>query len=587
MLIWNPQPLLKADEGYNPYRDEDGKFASGPGGKGGAKGKEKGGKRKPKLVSMDRLKSIDGIDTKWVEDHVKRSRDWAEEAFGKVSGDFEPALATKALSDHLMYESLTGRRDTYRLMESNGNPEDRIKSQTYPVYETLGIHPDNTTHDKLFGEYGEMGKAHLAWDLFESTGGNIVDHEEVTAKTKAAIAKLGYDDLDSFMDRWKYGGALERISEGLRDSPGFYSLGSHLRYAAQGCHPMFTLQRKMPVEDDGTEKYDDRNVDRFPVWELSDRLVSLSKDYPGAFEGVDETDLRSMGAYIAHAGWINYVESQLKYGGTDLSSAKHFSEEAMAMFLAAPDVLEKHAPTVAAGIRARIQDGFYPDEMRQITGIKRTTKTEDEVPAFDARSSFDIDEDFESGAIVSFNEVGISASEFESLKAYKSWKFELINDHLLGGIDRQTKMPLDDVERAVAEEHVRNIDNAFKNASAPEDMVTWRGTCDPRLFDDLKPGDEYTSPAYMSTSLNPGIAMRFADKCFGNWGRDGVLIETRIPKGTSCIHMDSAIENAAESEILLPRNSVCRVVDTYFSDRRRRRVVVLEYTGRTTNETTT
>jgi len=37
---WNPEPVHKEGEGYNPYRDADGKFASGPGGKGKAKGRK-------------------------------------------------------------------------------------------------------------------------------------------------------------------------------------------------------------------------------------------------------------------------------------------------------------------------------------------------------------------------------------------------------------------------------------------------------------------------------------------------------------------------------------------------------------------
>lgn len=44
---WNPKPITKSDgDGYNPYRDADGRFASGPG-QGGKGGGDMGGKGNP------------------------------------------------------------------------------------------------------------------------------------------------------------------------------------------------------------------------------------------------------------------------------------------------------------------------------------------------------------------------------------------------------------------------------------------------------------------------------------------------------------------------------------------------------------
>jgi len=90
---WNPVPVSKAEgDGYNPYRDADGKFASGPGG-GGGKGKEKPPSKKrpaskPKKEPKKKLTRDDAL--LHVEEAAKQYPAWRgydehRELYGNVN----------------------------------------------------------------------------------------------------------------------------------------------------------------------------------------------------------------------------------------------------------------------------------------------------------------------------------------------------------------------------------------------------------------------------------------------------------------------------------------------------------------------
>lgn len=78
--IWNPQPLAKADEGYNPYRDEDGKFASGPGGKGKGGGNIKVADRFNGLVQSSKTITLAGLSGTQIDRVVGAAADLSARA---------------------------------------------------------------------------------------------------------------------------------------------------------------------------------------------------------------------------------------------------------------------------------------------------------------------------------------------------------------------------------------------------------------------------------------------------------------------------------------------------------------------------
>lgn len=101
---------------------------------------------------------------------------------------------------------------------------------------------------------------------------------------------------------------------------------------------------------------------------------------------------------------------------------------------------------------------------------------------------------------------------------------------------------------------ISQIDSAMAKHQLSENMTLYRGI---RGGGPSEVGHFFSEKAYMSTSLNMHVAKRFAGH-----GTAARVLELRVPKGTNALSMGrfGPVDYYAEYEILLPRNTMWRVV---------------------------
>lgn len=147
---------------------------------------------------------------------------------------------------------------------------------------------------------------------------------------------------------------------------------------------------------------------------------------------------------------------------------------------------------------------------------------------------------------------GLSASQRNILQNYKtSSAYECLKQFLTtpkdvewAFCDLMTNRPhqngdTTDIENAIAE-----IDLAFeKSPRLPEGLILYRGQKPPEYEDFIN------MPAYTSTSVDPNEALIFYK---------GAMLVIRIPKGG----FPGLLMGAWEQEILLPRNTMFKILDT-------------------------
>jgi len=83
-------------------------------------------------------------------------------------------------------------------------------------------------------------------------------------------------------------------------------------------------------------------------------------------------------------------------------------------------------------------------------------------------------------------------------------------------------------------------------------------------FDTLEPGDIFSDAGFVSTSLDSGIAIKFADRFMQT---DGVVLEINVPRNSEGIFPNSWLSETSntffnEFEFLLPRDSQFKVIST-------------------------
>lgn len=148
---------------------------------------------------------------------------------------------------------------------------------------------------------------------------------------------------------------------------------------------------------------------------------------------------------------------------------------------------------------------------------------------------------------------GLTTDEKKAIKGYTEWEYQPINKTLRG---IEPKSPLDDKKTQKMQDQIAVIDEALKDAAIPEDVVTYR-SLSADLVDDLKIGEVYTDPGFMSTTI---------------WHADDVQMSVRgtparlviaAPAGTNAAYLDGASKYPDEHEILFPRNTQLLVVDRY------------------------
>jgi hypothetical protein len=111
------------------------------------------------------------------------------------------------------------------------------------------------------------------------------------------------------------------------------------------------------------------------------------------------------------------------------------------------------------------------------------------------------------------------------------------------------------------------LDKAMSVAPAlSEELVAYRGVKGNGLdfFDSKKVGDTWEDKAYTSTTIDPGIALRFGGS---QPYYDGLVFRIKLPSGTKGIFPSGYHEpmygwtpDTSEAEFLIPRNSKFKIV---------------------------
>lgn len=89
----------------------------------------------------------------------------------------------------------------------------------------------------------------------------------------------------------------------------------------------------------------------------------------------------------------------------------------------------------------------------------------------------------------------------------------------------------------------------------PESFWVYRGTTLPnKLKDEMEPGYQFVDPAFLSTSVSPGVSM----------GKDKMRIF--LPKGSKVLPVLYNSQHKSEKEVLLPPASVVKVIEVLKND---------------------
>ncbi len=141
-----------------------------------------------------------------------------------------------------------------------------------------------------------------------------------------------------------------------------------------------------------------------------------------------------------------------------------------------------------------------------------------------------------------------SRQEAGAFNGYRLHHYEPINNYLRFGADEvdQRDLTVEAVRR-----QIDLMDAALARTSVPEDLIAYRGL--DMDIEGITPGNVIIDGAYVSTTLDPGIAARFA---FATQGRQPVWMEVEVPKGTRA----GTIGNHQERELLIARGSEYEVL---------------------------
>jgi SPP1 gp7 family putative phage head morphogenesis protein len=116
---------------------------------------------------------------------------------------------------------------------------------------------------------------------------------------------------------------------------------------------------------------------------------------------------------------------------------------------------------------------------------------------------------------------------------------------------------------------IDRIDKAMEKSATENTGIVYRGLRSDEIADSLKPGAVFVDKAFLSTSTNREIAVRFAEE----EERSGqkILMEITVPKGSKALDLEKASSTGADfkqGEILLDRGGSYKIIDTEDKDGR-------------------
>ena len=160
---------------------------------------------------------------------------------------------------------------------------------------------------------------------------------------------------------------------------------------------------------------------------------------------------------------------------------------------------------------------------------------------------------------------GEKAAKSEEIDEYRNYGANAVNGLLISGELTRTDHRPDGTEytKESAKHLIKQLDERLSNAPAiPDDMVLYSGlgSRGGRALMDVKPGEEFTTPSFISTSLNPGYAHTFSH-AFESGNKDHAAILRIKTDGKMKGHYLGFGRLKGEEEVLLGRGTKFRVVD--------------------------
>ena len=166
------------------------------------------------------------------------------------------------------------------------------------------------------------------------------------------------------------------------------------------------------------------------------------------------------------------------------------------------------------------------------------------------------------------NELPNGQSVMATLQSYTGNGYKNMNRHLREVVKKFFESPesINAQEAAGLLESGSNIAlmyELFKNIE-PIDEPLWvyRDTNFPRsVFDELQAGEDFTDPAYMSTSLNSRIDFTGRNAFHIHDTKINVVSRIYLPKGSKILPVDEYSENKGEAEVILPPLTVLKPLE--------------------------
>lgn len=128
--------------------------------------------------------------------------------------------------------------------------------------------------------------------------------------------------------------------------------------------------------------------------------------------------------------------------------------------------------------------------------------------------------------------------------------FRYINARILGIGDR-VHVPTD-------EHNMKTMDEALHVHAAPHDLVTYSGMGEDHGHT-VATNDRVHHPAYLSSSLNPTLALGFAGHQTHGWDTVSHMMKIHVPAGHPGAYVEHLTRNRNEHEFILPRNTTLRI----------------------------
>lgn len=163
----------------------------------------------------------------------------------------------------------------------------------------------------------------------------------------------------------------------------------------------------------------------------------------------------------------------------------------------------------------------------------------------------------------------------DALQLYKSEGYVNINEALRNPVAYMNNVSGIKYDGTMGS--IRAIDMAMDLAPrAPETFITYRGVQGEaaRRLIQLQPGSVFVDDAFVSTSLNKGMALNFTQDIENPWAGEGIVVQIVNPKGSKGIMLDTFMTGGGnEMEWLLPRGLRYEVL---WTDKKTMRVRVIQ-----------